>query len=106
MSEMLKRVAQAICCPGGVCQGRGGDVDHIAGRVSICQAHTYELEAIAAIAAMREPTGEIVRAGVHEWSPELNHKKPLQTDPVFDAYFKDVADSWRTMIDAALSDHS
>ena len=49
--EMIEEaVARAICCPNG-CDVASSTRDDIAGKVAICQAHTWDQTARAAIAA-------------------------------------------------------
>jgi hypothetical protein len=63
MSEMIKRVARAICCESGVCENSSATYDPARGSVSICASPSFEMAARAAIKAMREPTfGMRVRA--------------------------------------------
>lgn len=50
--DAVARVARALCCPSGSCQIPADEKrDHLSGRVSICQAHSYTRDASAAIAA-------------------------------------------------------
>lgn len=89
MSEMLDRVANAICCPNG-CENAGRKYDPAAGKVSICQAHTYEPSARAAIEAMREYTAEMEDAG----------------DEAAEGSAFPARRAWEAMIDAALDDQT
>ena len=73
MSDMIERVARALCV------ARGQDPVY---------AKHWMPEARTAIAAMREPTEAIIRA---------HHLVPDDND--FD---KRAADNWRNLIDAAL----
>lgn len=59
MSEMVERVARAICCSGGCWRVR--DPRYISQLP--CAAPTYLQEARAAIEAMREPTVAMEQAG-------------------------------------------
>lgn len=52
---MVLKVARAICCPDGC---------HNAGSVRICQAHTFYVEALAAMEALMTPTAEMLAAAM------------------------------------------
>ncbi len=50
--QVVHTVRRAICCPSGICANAGADYDPIRGAVAICQAHTFEREADAALSAL------------------------------------------------------
>ena len=68
MSEVVERVARAICCPNRAC------------RVGCEVAKDYEPQARAAIEALREPTGAMLKVA------------------------GDFGEEWQAMISAALSE--
>ena len=96
MSEIVKIVAKALCCRHG-CEAAGATYDPIRGSVSICQAHTYQDDARAAIAAMREPTELSLRAAGEAFlDATIAHEAGDKPNTPFVRF-------WRAMIDAALS---
>jgi len=94
MNEMKKRIAEALCCPGGCGARYEGIVTRDHPRITICRAATiamFEERARDVLKAMREPTKEMVDAAMdYGWQPE-----PLNIG--YD-------DAWRAMIDAALKE--
>jgi hypothetical protein len=88
MSEMVERVARAMCK-----EAFGDCVCENECRSADCQ--DKKRYALAAIEAMREPTQQMRLAGISEWSrsdPTPEHESTL----IFNAI-------WRAMLDAALS---
>lgn len=82
MSEMVERVARAICCPHGC---RNVDTQY-----AVCQAGTYRADARAAIEAMREPTEAMVNACV-------------EYAGAYDVQHTEARDNYRAMIAVALT---
>ena len=111
MSEMIERVARAICSKRCVLGARFGQpcVDQT-GRNAPCRATEIDLRytagvwdaARAAIAAMREPTAEMTTAGVDAEIPGGQWGTPEFQESTVDE--KDVPVIWRAMIDRALAD--
>lgn len=89
MSEMIERVARAIC----VANGEDDDDTYATSATGSPIWRYYESHAIAAITAMREPTGEMIDGGAESlWTlrgPDLNGQP---------------SKCWRAMINAALRD--
>lgn len=77
MSEMVERVAKAICEAIGDDWNREG-VEGLAA--------AYQPMAIAAIKAMREPTEAMIEASNREWDGRMSHRS---------------SGAWQAMIDAA-----
>ena len=98
MSEMIKRVSKAICCPSGVCENGNKKYDPTRGKVSICMAHTFEKEACAAIEAMREPTSAMIVEAMVTAYPTLAEAGGILEQGRLAARLE-----WQAMIDAALS---
>lgn len=102
MSEMIERVARAICkARGDDPDARGPAVwqsgfypDHLFARW-----RSYEGLARAAIAEMREPTEAMVAAGGRE--VQIDYENGREADRVTDA-----TNCWQAMIDAALNDNA
>lgn len=91
MSEMVERVAKAMMDADD--KDRGGHIllpDDL-------RLEPYRLRARAAIAAMREPTKEMHRAGEVAWSNADTSSLGDSTDPD-----KVLDPAYRAMIDAAL----
>lgn len=44
----ITKIAKAICCPSGACENDGKSYDPIKGSISICQAGSFEREAVGA----------------------------------------------------------
>lgn len=82
MSEMIERVARAICRA-----GMSGPKDHLNKQENL-NWRKFEIEARAAIEAMREPTNAMVEASNREWDGRMSHRS---------------SGAWQAMIDAALS---
>lgn len=80
MSEMIERVARAIC-RSGIC----GPREHLDEQENL-NWRKFELEARAAIEAMREPTPDMLYAGAQTYQGITFSGVP----------------SWTAMIDAAL----
>lgn len=92
MSEMIERVARAIC----IVAGRQPDQIHSpAIGVELPWWRIYEHQAVAAIEAMREPTEAMCHA---EAEDTMGSRRPL--GEYLDDY--DAAGVWRGMIDEAL----
>ena len=83
MSEKMEQVARAICLASHI--DNGHTPDSAASLVERGSWHDYVTEARAAIAAMREPTGEMWKAEQPIWSLG----RPMW-------------DWWRSMIDEIL----
>jgi hypothetical protein len=93
MSDMIERVAKALCKRDVIAArlwwGQPHQEQSINDYVGLIGWKGYMSEACAAIEAMREPTAEMIDAGVRsEWGGTLGTR---------------VANSYRDMIDAALS---
>lgn len=67
---MVDLVSRAICCPSGRCENDGKKYDPIKGSVSVCQANSFDREALKAIAAMRKPTEAMLNAAEVERDSE------------------------------------
>jgi hypothetical protein len=80
MSEMVERVARAICAKNATLDWR-----------------EYRDEAKRAIAAMREPTNAMIEAGVEILEPSEHAVYGS------DCYGSEAHGVWRAMIDAALT---
>ncbi len=96
MSEMVERVAREMFndAEGNSDQWgwdqhppRDWDVD----KIEDCEREAYRRQARTAIAAMREPTSEMIQAGGNAM---LRTTRPLNNS----------IDAWQAMIDAALAD--
>lgn len=74
MSEMVERVARAMAENAGFCWAN-------------CAQSQWKSDARTGIAAMREPTEEMVKASNREWDGRMSHRS---------------TGAWQAMIDAAL----
>lgn len=90
MSEMVKRVARAIC------DSLFGPYDPTALGASTSPSAQSRKAARAAIEAMREPTVPMLLAAVKKAKEE-------QVRPI-EIHRQDATDFWQAMIDAALSE--
>lgn len=90
MSDMIERVARAIC-RAGIC----GPKDHLDEQEN-ANWRKFVLEARAAIEAMRDETQAMRLAGIAEWSRD---PKP---EEISDSPSKAFSAVYRAMIDAAL----
>lgn len=107
MSEMVEKVARAICRVQGrdpnspvawsaaTVGAKEAGVSRIIDQPSYPRWHEFKAEARAAIAAMREPTEAMEIAGCDAFSRKFD-------DPGVAAVSPEVA--WRAMIDAAMKE--
>ena len=103
MSEIVERVARAIC-RAGIC----GPKDHLDEQEDRSW-RKFELEARAAIAAMREPTRVMVNAAWNdfEYSPTgtlIREPSTCHAEPNDDLSCDTAYEVWQAMIDAALKE--
>lgn len=92
MSEMVERVARAVC------KANGTDPDN--DDFPPCDWRNYVPEANAAIAAMREPTGAMIDAGANSYGVPTPAIGSLPLSVLNGQPSK----AWKTMIDEALRD--
>ena len=92
---MVERVAKAICQADG---GSPEEVVHVRPGVTYRLWAEYEQKARAAIAAMREPTGEMVDAGAASYGVPTPAIGSLPLSVIDGQPTK----AWRAMIDEAL----
>lgn len=68
MNRFIKLTAKAICCPSGSCENDGKNYDPIRGNVQICQAVSFEREAIGASRIILEHCAKIAESVASETS--------------------------------------